>query len=477
MTATWMETTGSVLHDRVALIAAYNGEAVAVEGPQATLRYRDLTTLADSWAGRLTAPVGSVVALRIVDPTYLAPAFLAVRAAGLVPMLIDPHAPGARTASVLSAAKPTLMMDVQETPFIDIASREPRIVRPDAGYLGFTSGTQGPPKGIVAREQGVAHFVDWEIATLGIRPSDRVAMISPPSFEVIFRELFATLCAGARIVVADAMTRTNPAAMLPWLAKHTIDIVHAVPGLAARWASASPGTRLERLRWTLFAGEPLHSVQIESWQACAPNSRIGNLYGPSETTLAKFFYPVPDSPHPGLQPVGRPLPWARLRQIGAEDDVFQVGIETPDASFGYLPGTASEADEAAFTHAEESVLFRSQDLGALDQDGNLVIKGRLDSRVKRRGVFVDLGAIEESANRLPGVRAAGCVQTGPAAGGAIVLCAETDVPVSSLRKALLGSLGPNSPDRVVALPVLPLSPNGKIDRRSLRALLEAEAER
>jgi non-ribosomal peptide synthetase component F len=354
MTAATIAATRSVLMDRVARVSAERGANIAIAGPRAELSYRELVELADSWAGLLAAPAGAVVALRVLDPTFLAPAFLAVRAAGLVPMLVDPNTPAARREPILDAARPALLMDVRETPTVEGCAWEPRVLRPDAGYLGFTSGTQGLPKGIVAHEYGVARFVDWEIATLGIRPADRVAMISPPTFEVVFRELFAALYAGARLVTADAITRVDPRAVVPWLAAQDIDIVHAVPGLAARWGAAAPGVRLDRLRWTLFAGEPLHSCHVDGWRAVAPRTRIGNLYGPSETTLAKFFYPVPVDRRPGLQPVGCPLPGARLLRLDPADGGFRVGIETPDGSFGYLDGTASAADRAALTRTGDT---------------------------------------------------------------------------------------------------------------------------
>ncbi|WP_155589782.1 AMP-binding protein [Streptomyces cavernae] len=478
MLTTNRPATDSVLMSRVRQVAAERGGNIAIAGPRASLSYRDLMDRADAWTGLLRGyapPPGAVVALRVADPTFLASAFLAVRAAGLVPMLIDPHSPASRRTAVLAAARPALSMDVCDTPEIAEQAPNPKLLPADAGYLGFTSGTQGPPKGIVAQERGVLHFVDWETSALSVRPADRIAMISPPTFEVVFRELFVGLTAGAQLIAADAVTRTDQRAVLPWLKDHEVTVVHAVPSLAARWTAAAPRARPDRLRWTLFAGEPLHACHVDAWRGAAPHTEVGNLYGPSETTLAKFFYHVPHDRRPGLQPVGKPLPGAHLQTLEPAGGVFRVGIETPDGSFGYLEGTASPEDHAALTRTAGTTVFHSQDLGTLDDNGHLVIKGRLDARVKRRGVFVDLGAIEEAANRLPGVQLAGCVQTAPATGGTIVLCVEVrpEVSVSDVRKALMRALGPQSPDRVVALPRVPLSPNGKIDRRALLAVLEA----
>ncbi|MER5431211.1 AMP-binding protein [Streptomyces sp. NPDC002588] len=480
MLPTKHSATASVLMSRVRQVAAEHGRNVAISGPRTSLSYRDLIDRTDAWNELLRGhgpPPGAVVALRVVDPTFLASAFLAVRAAGLVPMLIDPHSPASRRAAVMGAARPALSMVVCDAPDITEEAADPKLLPVDAGYLGFTSGTQGPPKGIVSQERGVLHFVDWETSTLAVHPADRVAMISPPTFEVVFRELFVGLTSGAQLVTADAITRTDQRAVLPWLKEQEITVVHAVPSLAARWTAAAPDVRMDRLRWTLFAGEPLHAYHVDAWRGAAPHTEVGNLYGPSETTLAKFWYHVPRDRHPGLQPVGKPLPGARLQTLEPAGGVFRVGIETPHGSYGYLDGTASPEDQAALTRTEGTTVFHSQDLGTVDDDGHLVIKGRSDARVKRRGVFVDLGGIEDEANRHPGVRLAGCVQTTPATGSTIVLFVEVraGVSVSDVRKALLRVLGPQSPDRVVSLPRVPLSPNGKIDRQALLAAFEAES--
>ncbi|MFI1767329.1 AMP-binding protein [Streptomyces sp. NPDC020800] len=473
----------SLLVERVLTAAALRPLAPAVRGPRAVLGYRDLSDLVHAWTARLNGsglPAGTVAALEVTDPTYLAPAHLAVRAAGLVPMLLDPHLPPARRDALLETGRPGLVIGVSE----DLACRpgvpDPRVLPPDAGYLGFTSGTQGAPKGIVSNEAGVSHFVSWEAAALGLRPGTPVALISPPSFEVVFRELFLTLTTGAELVVAPPAVRADPSAVLPWLAEQDVEVLHAVPSLAARWLAAAPGRQLNRLRWTLFAGEPLHAAQVAAWRESAPHTEVVNLYGPSETTLAKFWYQVPAEPTAGIQPVGQPLPGTRLRRLSPAsnspqeqapvgDEVFRIGIATPHGSFGYLEGTGTPTDHASLRRQAGETEFDSQDLGRLDPDGNLVVTGRRDSRVKRRGVFVDLGLIEALATREPSVRLACCVQAGPERGGAVVLVVESADPGTAARltRELRRRLGPEAPEDVVAVASLPLSPNGKIDRRTI----------
>ncbi|WP_236796417.1 AMP-binding protein [Amycolatopsis sp. GM8] len=462
----------SPLVARISAVAAARPGAPAITGAQGSLHYGELDELRTAWWRDLTdraIPPGSVIALVVADPLFLGPAFLAARSAGLVPLLVDPHMPPARRAAVFAAARPALTMRVAGTPEYEPGAATPRVLDPAAGYLGFTSGTQGPPKGIVANENGAFHFVEWEIGALGLRPGTRVAQLSPPTFEVIIRELFVTLCGGGELLAAPSRVRANAAAVVPWLADQEAELVHVVPGLSTRWTEAAPGHRLPRLRWTVFAGEPLHAGHVHGWWRSAPHSEIINVYGPSETTLAKFWYRVPDNPLPGVQPVGRPLPGTRLLTSAAPGTPFPVTIETPHGSLGYLPGTASAADHAALVRRDGVTTFASKDLGMVTDDGSLVITGRSDSRVKRLGVFVDLTVIEETAAGQPDVRLACCLQTGPEKGGALVLFVEpaSDLAAAGLLRRLRRELGPGAPDDVVALPRMPLSPNGKVDRRAL----------
>ncbi|GAA4238665.1 hypothetical protein GCM10022254_55530 [Actinomadura meridiana] len=459
----------SPLVERISAISSIHPAAPAITAAAGSLRYRDLEDLRIAWSADLRekqARPGSIVALIVRDPLFLAPAFLAARSAGLVPLLIDPHQPASRRASVLTAARPALTMQVRETPTYEPTTETPLTVDPSAGYLGFTSGTQGSPKGIVSNEHGALRFVDWEIETLGLRPGTRVALLSPPTFEVVIRELFVALCSGGELLAARPTVRIDPAAVVDWLAEEGAELVHAVPSLSTRWVKASRGRQLPQLRWTVFAGEPLHSAQVLDWRRTAPSTDVINLYGPSETTLAKFFYRVPNPPHPGLQPVGRPMPGTRLLTSAPPNEPFPVAIETPHGSFGYLPGTAPPADDAALTRNSGVTTFATKDLGMLTPDGNLVITGRSDSRVKRHGVFVDLTGIEQAATASPDVRLACCLQ---AADGTLVLFAETTTAEAHLSRQLRRELGPSAPDKVITLPRMPLSPNGKIDRRALAA--------
>lgn len=472
--------------DRVGQVAARYPSRTAVVTAAETLDYRQLWFRVDQWRWRcvrLGLPPGSLVAVQTGAGAGLPAAFLGARAAGLVPVLLDGAQPPAQLAAVRAAARPSALLRTEEGKVEPIAGQRPRLLPPGAGYVVFSSGTQGTPKGIVGSAAGLRHFIDWEIDTLGVGPGTRVAMLTSPAFDVVYRDLLLPLCAGAELHIAEQSVRSAPAAVLPWLAARSIEVLHAVPSLSARWLDAAErdgGASVPALRHTMFAGEPLLGRHVRRWRAVAPGTRVVNLYGPSETTLAKFHYEVPEDCGPGLQPVGGALPDTVVDLVpagpaGQRAGPRRVVLATPHGSLGYLPDTCSAADLRRLRRERDVTRFQTQDRGSYDADGNLVIEGRLDSLVKRRGLFVDLMRIEAAAAKLPEVTAACCVQL--SATGEIVLAVAGPAPaaVGALRRGLRAPLGADLPDRVVAVRSLPLLPGGKVDRRAVGELLGIEA--
>ncbi|MFL6138295.1 MAG: AMP-binding protein [Frankiaceae bacterium] len=443
--------------------------------------YEQLWEDVEQWRRRCAAlglPPGSIACIIADADPQLPAAFLGARAAGAVPMLIDGRLAAARIPAAIDVAQPAAVIRLGDDEVVTTPGTDPRILPDGASCVVFSSGSQGVSKGIVAQARGQLHFIDWEIERLGAQPGWRTAMLTSPSFEVIIRDLLLPLCTGGEVRIAPSAVRISPRSVLPWLAENDIDVVHVVPSMSARWIGAAGDVKAGALRWTLFAGEPLYEQQVTNWRSVAPRSRVLNLYGPAETTLAKLCYEVPPTPRTGLQPVGRPLSGTQLElerasSDGAADGPWRIVISTPHGSLGYLAGTGVDGVQQ-LRRTDGMTRFVTQDRGHWDDDGNLVVTGRLDSLVKRNGVFVDLARIESAALALPDVRATCCFQLLPS--GHVVLAVEgpTESAAAQLRRRLQPRLGIELPDRVVAMPTLPLLPGGKVDRRSVRALL-AEA--
>jgi amino acid adenylation domain-containing protein len=354
--------------------------------------------------------------------------------------------------------------------------------RPDqAAYIIYTSGSTGMPKGVLGVHQGLAHFVDWQRTEFGIGPGDRVGLLTGYGFDVVLRDLFLPLTSGATLCLPEDEAPTDA---VSWLDTQGITVLHTVPSLAQSWLADDLGDhRLSDMRWIFMAGEPLTGSLVADWRRAFPEAgRMVNLYGPTETTLAKSFYRVPTSCGSGVLPVGWPIP--ESQGLVLNDDMQPCGtgeagevyVRTPFRSRGYV----SRPDETRlrfidnpFGSASGDLLYRTGDRGHYRPDGALVVTGRLDDQVKIRGVRVEPAEVGAVLARHECV-AAGTVQATTDEQGETSLVAYVvpNVDPGGLEAGLRAFLGKHLPSAMVPrefvwLERLPLLPTGKIDRTVL----------
>ena len=356
----------------------------------------------------------------------------------------------------------------------------------DAAYLFFTSGTTGIPNGVLGVHKGLAHFVGWQRETFGVGRSDRVAQLTGLSFDVVLREIFLPLTAGATLCLRPLEAFDDLAAdrVLPWLEREGVTTIHTVPTLAQTWLDAVPeGVALPSLQRVFFAGEPLTGRLVRRWRSAFQSSpTIINLYGPTETTLAKCFFQVPVEVGDGVQPVGRPLPetqalvLTRARTLCGVGERGEIAIRTPYRTLGYRHAPEEQRKRFVRNRWREDgndLLYLTGDQGRYRLDGVLEILGRLDDQVKVHGVRVELDEVATVLLQYPGVRQAVAVVRQDTAGGArllayVVLAETAAASTGELREFLVRRLPEAAvPSAIVVLGALPVTPNGKLDRRAL----------
>jgi amino acid adenylation domain-containing protein len=362
-----------------------------------------------------------------------------------------------------------------------------------SAYLFFTSGSTGLPKGVLGRHQGLAHFLDWQRRTFPIGPGDRTAQLTALSFDVVLRDLFYPLTSGACIHIPARETLLDARRMLHWIAKTRITVMHCVPSLMKAWLMADPGTQPFRtLKHIFFAGEPLSDQLLERFRAAAAsNTHITNLYGPTETTLAKLWHSI-ERIESGIQPVGRPQPGVdvlivRDRQVLCGLwEVGEIAIRTPYRSNGYFQNpelTRQAFQPNPMREDPEDLIYYTGDLGRFRSDGRVEIFGRIDAQIKIRGVRIEPTEIEACLLSQPGIRDA-AVTTRLGANDDKMLFAvvvtEGGIPGDqagrglNIREALRARLHDAMvPARILFRDQLPYLPNGKLDRKTL-ALLNLE---
>jgi len=319
---------------------------------------------------------------------------------------VDPRTGGEITQGA-GAERPT----VEET-----AMPLPTLAPDDAAYIFFTSGTTGVPKGILGNHKGLSHFLHWQRETFGVDASDRAAQLTALSFDVLLRDVFLPLVSGATLCIPDDPDSAGPEQLMEWLEREEITLLHSVPSLAQYWlAHKPPSVSPRHLRCVFFAGEPLPDALVRRWREAFPGGcEIVNLYGPTETTLAKCFYRVPehDVP-PGAQPVGHPLPQTQALVLNEQQQLCGFGepgeivIRTPFRSFGYINN--AEENRSRFVgnfwrDDDTDLLYRTGDRGRYRLDGSLEIIGRIDNQLKIRGVRIEPEEVEAALAAHEGVR-------------------------------------------------------------------------
>jgi len=364
--------------------------------------------------------------------------------------------------------------------------------RRDAAYVFFTSGSTGAPKGVLGAHHGLAHFIAWQRETFDASPADRCAALTRVSFDVMLRDVFLPLTSGACLLLPDQADERADR-VLAWLQSTRATWAHLVPSLTRVWIESAPrDVALPMLRRTFFAGEPLTDTLVRQWRGIAPASAVMNLYGPTETTLAKCCAVIGPAPEPGVQPVGFPLPHTDVVVLEGSDRLCapgvlgEIGIRTPFRTLGYLDGTASAADARRFRASPGArhgdLIYLTGDLGRMRSDGQLELAGRADDQIKVNGVRIEPGEIERTLMSICSLRDA--VVTAAGAPGeprhlAAYVVAGERAPTAGEMRAALAAVLPRAmvPSIYVYVDAIPLNANGKRDRRALPPIAASEIPR
>ena len=353
-------------------------------------------------------------------------------------------------------------------------------------YVIYTSGSTGRPKGVAMPHGPLLNLLRWQARACPLAPGSRVLQFTPLSFDVSFQEIFSTLGGGGTLTLISEDLRRDPRGLLRFLADEGIARLFVPPVMLYQLAGqlAEGGVLPRALREVITAGEALRITpavaEFFTRLRAEGNCTLHNHYGPTETHVATA-YTLPGEPAawPALPSIGRPIDGVELRLLDEEGRDVEPG--RPGAihlgghclARGYLHDP--ELTRAKFVHRDGARWYNVGDLAQAGPDGNLQFLGRADDQVKIRGFRVEPGEIEAVLARHPEVRetAVGVVSGGEGGGqelvGWVVPRAAGAAPTAAdLRRWLLGQL----PDYLVpthfaVLAALPLTPSGKVDRRSL----------
>lgn len=495
--------------------AAHTPDAIAMEYGRQRVTYDELRRQTNTIAANLQhagAKAGDLVLIFSADRRAIVEAMIGILKAGcgFVPVL--PGLPDARASDLLSQCTPAwAIIDAGlEARFEQLKAgfcrqistapghsefSEPSLPRGRNGnelsYIYFTSGSTGKPKAIAGRLKGINHFIRWEIEEFEIGPECRAAQLTSPMFDPILRDVFVPLCSGGTLCVpSDPDLVLDGSGLAQWLVEQHITLMHTVPSVFRLMVNQSHGHRFSELKHMLLAGEPVLPADAGRWYESegTENSRLVNLYGPSETTMVKFRHRVQkeDSSWRAVR-IGTPIPGAAAITVDEAGAVCPPGIageiyiRTPYSSLGYYRQpelTAKVFVPNPFHSDPHDIVYKTGDIGRVLEDGTFMLLGRRDHQVKVRGVRIELEEIEAALNECDGVAAAAVAVREGESGEKSLVAYVTARGGSAIHSGdLRRSLKKRLPDAMIpaaftVLEQMPLLPNGKVNRK---VLPEAEA--
>ncbi|WSF36594.1 amino acid adenylation domain-containing protein [Streptomyces sp. NBC_01351] len=490
-----------LLHDAFLRQAETRPDAPAVITAARTLSYGEVDRRSDQiarWLIDRGAGPGVLVGIVMDKSWEQVVAALGILKSGAAYVPVDAATPGRRLRMIMESAGIELVLTRSavadeldlpagtrslhvDTEPEDTGTSGPLPLSParpdDLAYVIFTSGSTGVPKGVMIEHTGAVNTIQDVNDRFGVTARDRVLALSALNFDLSVYDVFGLLAAGGALVLPDASAQREPAAWLELVNRHRVTIWNSVPALMDMFVAhvrslAGPPS----LRVVMMSGDWIPVTLPGAIASVLPNARIWSLGGATEASIWSIRYPITRvEPDWSSIPYGKPMrnqyfhvldEALRPRPTWVPGDLYIAGT---GLARGYL-GDEAKTRAAFLRHPVTGErLYRTGDLGRYLPDGDIEFLGRADSQVKIQGHRIELGEVEAALLRRPDVRAAAAVAEGERGGprrlvGYAVSAASEDELREALGRELPGYM---VPARIVLLDELPLTANGKVDRRLL----------
>ena len=482
-------------------------EAIALVFGEQQLSYGELNARANRLAHYLMARgVGrdDCVALLMERSPALVVAILAILKAGAAYVPLHNEQPSARHARMMAdagvrlllidgtaeaiAAEPLLVLSMDAIAAEGLPEHDPGlpVCSQQLAYVMFTSGSTGVPKGVAVTHSNIVSLAAdscWRNGT-----HERVLFHSPHAFDASTYELWVPLLHGGQVVVAPPV-RLEVSSLADLIERHSVSGIFLTTALFNLLAEVQP-TCFCSVGEVWTGGEAVSSLAMERVRIACPRTRIVHVYGPTETTTFATFHPLPSTERlEGNVPIGKPMEGMRayvldaaLRPspVGVPGELYLAGTGLAQGYVGLpdLTGERFVADPFAALFVDGGArMYRTGDLARWLPDGNLEFLGRVDFQVKIRGFRIEPGEIETALRGCDGIRDAVVLarEDGPGENRLVayvtVAGSTDDATLPAVLKAHLRSSLPDYmvPSAFVALEALPLTANGKLDRKALPA--------
>ncbi|OZC65830.1 hypothetical protein CH251_24175 [Rhodococcus sp. 06-462-5] len=486
--------------------ATHRPDAVAVRFAGNDLTFRELTDRSEALARRLTeigARPGSVIAVAVPRSLELMVSIMAVIRSGAAYLPLDTSYPEDRLRFTVEDARPIAIVgrpgDVGfaggTTPVVDpldastaVPSTTP--VRPapdDAAYVIYTSGSTGRPKGVVNTHRAIVGHLRWMQDEYRLGHDDVVLQKTPAGFDVSVWEFFLAATVGATTVVAEPDGHRDPQYIGRVVREESVTTIHFVPPMLDAFLAATDASACTSLRRIICSGEALLPDLARRAREALPGARLENLYGPTEAAIDVTAYTVADVDPRSSVPLGKPVHNTAIRildshlrpvPLGVAGDLYIAGIQLAQGYHRRPSLTASRF--VADPHGSPGDrLYRTGDIARWRRSGDIEFLGRADDQIKIRGQRVELGEVAAAiTDEYPDIETAVAVVRDGSIVAYVVARVSGSLPVDiddRLRRRLPEHMVPAA---IVQLDALPVTVNGKLDRRALpKPALDARARR
>jgi len=367
---------------------------------------------------------------------------------------------------------------------------EPVDVSPTSlAYILFTSGTTGEPKGVPIRQESVAQYVRSMASLYPLLPTDRCTQLFELTFDLSGHDMFVTWNAGACLFVPHRGMALFSADLV---VSHELTAWFSVPSVVSeltRSRKLTPGA-FQSLRLAFFCGERMPIQLAQAMKIAAPNALIVNIYGPTEATIAFTHFAWDGRDFPEMYhdlPIGHALPEQQVFLLDSHrqpvppntvGEMYLVGSQVSDGYWKNSKETVARYHNITLNDQAPLHAYSTGDLAIDVPDLGLVFRGRIDDQVKLHGVRIELGAIEAAVRRVSeNQQAAAMVWPQDYPTKLIVYVEKADVSATDVLEKCRNLLSHHEqPHEIIEIDRLPLTSNGKIDRKKLIALYRERVE-
>ena len=366
-----------------------------------------------------------------------------------------------------------------DLPLLEKVSK--KIIDTDVLYVLFTSGSTGPPKGVIIGHRSVMDYVDWVTETFNITSENTLGNQAPLYFDNSVLDIYVTLKTGATTYLIPRKNFAFPIRLLEFIRDKQINTIFWVPSLIAQIANLDllDECDISCLHTIIFAGEVMPTKQLNAWRKRLPDATFTNLYGPTEITVDCTYYIVErDLEDTEPVPIGRPCRNSDILVLNENNELVtgqeqgELCVRGTSLAYGYY----NDAEKTSKAFVQNPLnpwypekIYRTGDIVHYNIDGDLIFDGRKDFQIKHLGYRIELGEIELAVGSLEGVEMNCCIFDSDR--DMIISIYSGKLTVQEMRQQLTNLLPSYMiPNKFIKVEIMPLNPNGKIDRNKLKGM-------